>query len=82
MRELSLSTVSAILSTYPELSSEWLMRGEGEMFKAVTTDANVERVMKMVDTITILQGTINTKDETIALLNERIRQLESQLNYK
>lgn len=79
MRELSLSTVLAILAAYPELSSEWLMRGEGEMFKTITPDVNAERVMKMVDTITTLQDTINNKDTTIAALNERIKQLESQI---
>lgn len=79
MRELSLSTVLAILAAYPELSSEWLMRGEGEMFKTVTPDVNAERVMKMVDTITTLQDTINNKDTTIVALNERIKQLESQI---
>ncbi|MCM1369966.1 MAG: helix-turn-helix domain-containing protein [Candidatus Amulumruptor caecigallinarius] len=76
MRELSLSTVMAILTTYPELSSDWLMRGEGEMFKVITPDVNAERVMKMVDTITTLQDTINDKDATIASLNGRIKQLE------
>lgn len=79
MRELSLSTVLAVLAAYPELSSEWLMRGEGEMFKTVTPDVNAERVMKMVDTITTLQDTINNKDTTISVLNERIKQLESQI---
>lgn len=78
MRELSLSTIMAILTAYPELSSDWLMRGEGEMFKTETPDVNAERVLKMVDTITTLQDTINSKDETIASLNERIRQLESK----
>lgn len=78
MRELSLSTIMAILTAYPELSSDWLMRGEGEMFNAETPDINAERVLKLVDTIATLQDAINSKDETIAALKERIRQLENQ----
>lgn len=61
VRELSLSTITAILSAYPNVSSEWIMRGEGEMFKVEA---------------------INAKSETIALLNERIKELENQLKYK
>ena len=82
MRELSLSTVTAILTAYPEISSEWLIKGEGEMFKTTPPDINAERVMKMVDTIATLQDTINSKNDTIAALNERIKQLENQINSK
>lgn len=79
MRELSLSTVMAILSAYPDVSSEWLLKGEGEMFKTVVPDANADRVVKLIDTITTLQDTINAKSETNAILKERIAQLENQL---
>lgn len=79
MRELSLSTVLAILSTYPNVSSEWLIRGEGEMLKNEVPDANTDRVLKLVDTIATLQESINAKTETISSLNERIKQLENQL---
>lgn len=78
LRSVSLETVLSILYAYPEISSEWLLHGEGDMFKTATTDINAERVMKMVDTINTLQDTINSKDDTIALLNKRIKQLESQ----
>lgn len=32
-RKFSLEVVDKILSVYPEISSEWLLRGEGEMLK-------------------------------------------------
>ena len=79
MRELSLSTVAAILEAYPEVSAEWLMRGNGQML--IQTDDNsaeIIRINKLVDTITTLQETINAKSEQIATLTERIKQLENK----
>lgn len=80
LREVSLSTVSAILAAYADVSAEWLMRGEGEMFKVDEVDDGTNRILKLVDTITTLQETINAKSDTINALNERIKQLEAQLN--
>lgn len=79
MRELSLSTVAAILDAYPEVSAEWLMRGDGQML-IQPNDSSVEviRINKLVDTITTLQETINAKSEQIATLTERIKQLENK----
>jgi hypothetical protein len=78
MRELSLSTVIAILNTFPEVSSEWLMRGVGDMYISKDVDPVSEKLMKLVDTISMMQDAINSKSETIAMLKERINQLESQ----
>lgn len=80
MRELSLSTVMAILSAYPEVSSNWLMRGEGDMFKSEAVDANTGRVLKLVDTIATLQDAITAKNEVISTLNERLKKLEAERN--
>lgn len=81
MRELSLSTVMAILAAYPDVSSEWLLRGEGEMF--VRKDDNSEdiaRINGLVDTITTLNDALKAKSETIAMYKDRIAQLENKLN--
>lgn len=79
MRELSLSTVVAIINAYPEVSSEWLMRGSGQMIlQKEDNSVEMERVNKLVDTITTLQDTINAKSDQIATLTERIKQLENQ----
>lgn len=81
MRELSLQTVMAILSTNPQVSAEWLMRGTGEMFNSEQSNsAEIERINKLVDTIATLQDTINAKNDSIATLTERIKQLESKLS--
>lgn len=71
-------TLIGIAKRFPEISLEWLLLGEGEMFKTTTPDVNTERVMKMVDTIATLQDTINIKNDTINALKERNRQLEAK----
>lgn len=81
-RKLSLEAVKKILDTYPELSAEWVMRGEGAMLKAEPSDANLDRVLKLVDTVNTLQDALNEKSKTIATLKERIAQLENQLKTK
>lgn len=81
MRELSLQTISAILNSNPEISAEWLMRGNGEMLLGEPTNsAELDRINKLVDTIATLQDTINAKNASIATLTERIKQLENQIN--
>lgn len=80
MRELSLSTVMAILSAYPEISSEWLMRGNGEMIiKQDDNSVDIARINGLVDTIATLNDAIKAKSETNSMLMERIKQLENQL---
>lgn len=78
VRELSLSTVIAILSAYPDVSSEWLMRGEGKMTKEVETSKEAERIVKLSNVIETLQEVIDNKNSTIATLNEKIKQLENK----
>lgn len=78
-RTVSIETITSIAVTFPEVSRDWLLLGEGEMFKTASLDANSDKIVKLVDTITTLQDTINAKSEQIALLSERIKQLESQL---
>ena len=83
-RGLSLDTILAILSSFSELSSEWLLRDRGDMFLRKydgSLEANnlkqAERIEKLIGTIETLQDTINAKNDIIAALNERIKQLES-----
>lgn len=72
-----------VLYAYPEISAEWLMRGKGAMLiPDQTNSAEQERINKLVGTITTLQDTINAKNESIATLNERIKQLEARLTTK
>lgn len=82
VRELSLTTISSILTSDGDISAEWLLRGNGEMFLGENQidTKSAERMNKLIDTITTLQEVINVKNSTIATLTERIKQLESQLN--
>lgn len=83
LRGLSLETTVSILHAFPEISSEWFMRGEGQMMINKTgVSPDMERLSKLVDTITTLQDAINAKNDIISTLNERIKQLENQLNQK
>ena len=77
IRAISLDTVLSICKTFPDVSTNWLLLGEGDMLKSQSRET--ERINKLVDTIATLQESINTKSETIALLNEKIKLLESQI---
>ena len=81
VRELSLSTVNAILNTFSDISSEWLLRGKGQMLLSeVNNDAqNIERVTRLADTIANLQGTINEQMKTIQLLTEDNKKVRGEL---
>lgn len=81
VRELSLATVNAILITFEDISSDWLLRGKGEMLisDSLRKDENTERLSRLVDTITTLQGTINEQIKTIQLLSEENKKLSGEL---
>lgn len=80
VRELSLATVNAILTTFENISSEWLLRGKGTMLLSeIAPDPNVERMNRLVDTITTLQGALNEKEKAVKLLEEKAKRLEGEL---
>lgn len=83
LRGISIETMMSVLYAFPEISAEWLMRGNGDMIiKTQQNSAELERINKLVNTIATLQDTIDAKSDSIATLTERIKQLESQLNTK
>lgn len=78
--EPSAKILTAILSTFTDISAEWLLRGKGTMLLSETTlDSNLERMNRLVDTITTLQGALNEKEKAIRLLEEKAKRLESEL---
>ncbi len=80
LRSVSIETVMSVLYAYPEISAEWLMRGNGQMLiQQEGNSADNERMNKLIDTITTLQDTINSKNDAIATLSNRVMQLENQL---
>jgi plasmid maintenance system antidote protein VapI len=70
-RAIGYDTIDAILTGFPEVSAEWLMRGTGPMFKKDIEEAHDTRIDNLIDTIAMQQ-------ETIKNLNETIRQLKKQ----
>lgn len=81
IRELSLTTINAILSTFPDISAEWLLRGKGEMLIAEEqlSEAGNERLGKLIDTIALLQETVNNYKEKLGDLEARNKRLEAEL---
>lgn len=75
LRSVSLETIIAVGQRFPEISTDWLLYGIGEMLRSESKET--ERINAMLDTITLLQDTIRTKDDTIKMLMKRIEELEN-----
>ena len=67
-RKVSLETVMAIASAYPEVDCNWLIRGTGEMVH--DNEAEDKRLDNLIDVIAMQQ-------ETIKNLQEKIKQLKT-----
>ena len=81
-RELSLTTVYTVLSCYPEISAEWLLRGNGEMLltsEQPTASNENDRLSKLIDTIAFQQDTINNLHGRIKELETTNKRLETQV---
>lgn len=74
--EPSSKVIRNTLAAFPEISADWFLRDEGEMLRAKSKEA--ERLNSLLDTISTLQDALNAKSDTIAMLNERIKQLEKK----
>jgi hypothetical protein len=69
---VQVSTLKQILDTYPNLSAEWLLRGEGSMEKGANA---VQMQFGNVLNNTLVQ-TIDSLNTTIAMLKERLQAYE------
>lgn len=78
--EPSAKVIRNTLAAFPEISSDWLLRDEGEMLKS--RDKEIQRINTLLDTIATLQDALKAKSATISSLDEKIKQLENQLNSK
>lgn len=80
LNEVSTQTALSILSTYPEISAEWLLRGKGEMLLASEQPTDAEdRMNKLIDTITFQQDTIKNLQARINELETINKRLETQV---
>lgn len=83
LRGISIETVVSVLQAYPEISAEWMLRGNGEMLiKKEDNSEDIARINGLVDTITTLNDALKAKSETNTMLKDRITQLENQLKSK
>lgn len=76
---ININFITSLLSAFPELSAEWLLRGEGEMLKSDVSSKEAERIVKLNNVVESLQDVIDVRNEKIISLTERIKQLENQL---
>ena len=79
-RKLSVETVLCTLDTYSELSADWLLRDRGDMIVSKFNDSPEsiklrydERIESLLDTIKVLQDTINAKNATIDELTQELK---------
>lgn len=78
-REVSLTTICAVLDKCPEISAEWLMRGKGEMLLTSEQPDAEDRMNKLIDTIAFQQDTIKNYKNLITDLENKNRLLEEEL---
>ena len=82
LNEVSTQTALSILSTFPEISAEWLLRGNGEMLltsEQPTASNENDRLIKLIDTIAFQQDTINNLQRRINELETTNKRLEVEL---
>lgn len=80
IRAVSLDTVLAICKTFPDVSRDWILLGEGDMTKELVLTKELERINKLNGIVESLQEVIDAKNSAITTMTERIKQLENQLN--
>lgn len=77
---IDLDLIDKTISSFENLSAEWLMRGKGEMLLTSEhpTDAE-DRMNKLIDTIAFQQSTIKNHQKRIDELETENKRLEAQL---
>ena len=76
-----LSFIVLFLESFPEVSAEWLLRGEGEMMKPTRQSHYLEMAARVNGTYLASEDTEpQTWQQAFNLLNEKINQLSTQIN--
>lgn len=78
-RKLSLDTVLSILNSFEDISAEWLLRGEGEMYKTVSENKNNNIDESQYVSIKKYERIVNLFGQTAAELKEMA--LENKMLY-
>lgn len=77
-RRLSLTTVLAILNEFEDISAEWLLRGEGNMYKDAKASTNIETEEDSPED-EFYKDIILTYQEMTKEYRKRIEYLETEL---
>ena len=75
VKDVGSEKVLRILKTYPEISAEWLIAGEGEMLKSSQSNSEYK------DSV-LLREMLQEKDIEIKTLNREIGELQRELHNK
>ena len=86
---LSVSTAVFILEKFPDVSAEWLLRGQGDMFKhtnhaPIQTQnggiGNTQNLNTYTDSLELLRSEIAAKNDQLRVKDEQIARLLDLLN--
>ena len=88
-RNITAETIGRVLETFPDISAEWLLRGEGNMYKSENAQqvlnqsgvGNSANQISNTDNTQIIRILLAEKDERIKELKERINELKSYVDY-
>lgn len=78
-RKLSLDTILSVLNSFEDISAEWLLRGEGEMYKTVSENKNNSIDESQYVSIKKYERIVNLFGQTAAELKEMA--LENKMLY-
>lgn len=70
-RKVSLETISAILSSFDDISAEWLLRGKGNMYNTENSMPDI----KTGDMQSVYETVVRDKDKQIEKMKAEINQL-------
>lgn len=75
-RGVSVDIIVAVLTAFPDVSAEWLMRGEGKMLRS---EEAAQNALISDETIAHYTSTIKSYEVLLANRDEQIRKLELEL---
>lgn len=78
-RKLSLDTILSVLNSFEDIPAEWLLRGEGEMYKTVSENKNNSIDESQYVSIKKYERIVNLFGQTAAELKEMA--LENKMLY-
>ena len=79
LREVSLDTVMKIIEAFPNISTEWLLRGDGPIYRSDIANLSNDRLNKLIATIGEMQSIVEEKQQAIDDLQSENDKLKKQI---